>query len=68
MKLKNNKLISAAFQLHLTGSARIWLECLDTQDWHTIHAEFVDKYINISQSDLILGTEKYQNIFVEIFF
>lgn len=61
MKLNNEKLKSAAFQLHLTGPAKIWLENLGTDDWNTIHAEFKCKFVDISKSDIIFETEKFQN-------
>lgn len=60
MKLSNDKLKSAAFQLHLQGPAKTWLENLATNDWNTILFEFQNKYVDISQSDIIFETGKFQ--------
>ena len=61
MKLSNDKLQKAAFQLHLHGPAKIWFENLETNDWKIIQDEFKERYVEVSQSDFIFQSEKFQN-------
>ena len=65
MKLSNDKLQKAAFQLHLQGPAKIWFENLEAVDWKSIQDEFKDKYVEISHSDFIFQTEKFQNFILQ---